>query len=62
MYQFWEHKLQASQSRKIEEQQHDLHQMQLDRDNLWEECDDMQDDRDNLVAKLQAVKTLQVGC
>jgi len=36
--------------------------MQLDRDNLWEESDNMQDDRDNLVAKLEAAKTLQVSC
>ncbi|KAA6426595.1 MAG: formin (ISS) [Trebouxia sp. A1-2] len=38
-------KVQASQSRKIEQQQHDLHHMQLDRDNL--------------VAKLEAGRTMQ---
>ncbi|DBA76693.1 TPA: hypothetical protein ACH3X2_008727 [Trebouxia sp. C0005] len=37
--------LTASQSRKIEQQQHDLHHMQLDRDNL--------------VAKLEAGRTMQ---
>ncbi len=54
--------MQANQSVKIKEQNHGLHRMQLDRDNLWEECDIMEDERDKLVAKLEAVNTLQVSC